>query len=98
MYVCCRPAQVVKLLYAVAILFSYGLQFYIPTSIIWPTIEEKVPKGLENVAQNSFRVVTVVFTGKSPWILHPKIVTSIPLLATGYSLLKYSSYYKKHLL
>jgi hypothetical protein len=66
MYVCCRPAQVVKVLYAVAILFSYGLQFYIPTSIIWPTIEEKVPKGLENVAQNSFRVVTVICTGKMP--------------------------------
>lgn len=56
------PAQVVKVLYAVAILFSYGLQFYIPTSIIWPSIEEKVPKGMENAAQNSFRVVTVVCT------------------------------------
>lgn len=63
MYVCCRPAQLVKVLYAVAILFSYGLQFYIPTSIIWPSIEEKVPKGLENIAQNSFRVVTIVCTG-----------------------------------
>lgn len=56
------PAQVVKVLYAVAILFSYGLQFYIPTSIIWPSIEEKVPKGMENIAQNSFRIGTIVCT------------------------------------
>jgi hypothetical protein len=80
--VCCRPAQVVKVLYAVAILFSYGLQFYIPTSIIWPSIEEKVPKGMENVAQNSFRIVTIICTGKSPRILLPKLLKFGQLFAT----------------
>jgi hypothetical protein len=56
---------VVKILYAVAILFSYGLQFYIPTSIVWPDIEPKVPKGLENTAQNAFRIGTIICTGEN---------------------------------
>jgi hypothetical protein len=64
-YVCCSPAQVVKVLYAVAILFSYGLQFYIPTTIAWPDIEQRIPKGFENIAQIVFRIVTIICTGKN---------------------------------
>ncbi|KDR19825.1 proton-coupled amino acid transporter-like protein CG1139 [Zootermopsis nevadensis] len=56
------PAQVVKVLYAVAILFSYGLQFYIPTSIAWPDIEQRIPKGYENIAQTAFRIGTIICT------------------------------------
>jgi hypothetical protein len=65
MYVFCSPAQAVKVLYAVAILFSYGLQFYIPTSIAWPDMQRRVPKGYEQVAQTAFRVVTIICTGKN---------------------------------
>ncbi|GFG35003.1 hypothetical protein Cfor_01107 [Coptotermes formosanus] len=57
------PAQVVKILYAVAILFSYGLQFYVPTSIVWPDIEEKIPKAYGNIFQTAFRIGTITCTG-----------------------------------
>jgi len=56
------PAQVVKILYAVAISFSYGLQYYVPTSIVWPDIEKRVPKAYSNIAQTVFRIVVVILT------------------------------------
>jgi len=55
-------AQVVKILYAVAISFSYGLQFYVPTIIVWPSIEKRVPKGYRNIAQTAFRIFVVICT------------------------------------
>jgi hypothetical protein len=62
-YLCYRPAQVVKILYAVAITFSYGLQFYVPTGIVWPVIESKIPKAYSNIAQIAFRIMVVICTG-----------------------------------
>lgn len=56
------PAQVVKILYGVAILFSYGLQFYVPTSIVWPDVAKKVPKAYSNIAQTAFRIFIVICT------------------------------------
>jgi hypothetical protein len=61
--VCYSPAQVVKILYAVAILFSYGLQFYVPTTIVWPVIEQRIPKAYSNIAQTAFRIAVVICTG-----------------------------------
>ncbi|KAJ9584880.1 hypothetical protein L9F63_020780, partial [Diploptera punctata] len=52
-----RPAQVVKILYAIAILFSCGIQFYIPTQIIWSSLEKKVDPKYQNAYQNIFRIV-----------------------------------------
>lgn len=56
------PAQVVKALYAVAIMFSYGLQYYVPTSIVWPVIEQKIAKSYSKIAETAFRIATVVCT------------------------------------
>lgn len=55
-------AQVVKLLYAAAILFSYGLQYYIPTSIAWPTIKPWIKESFQNQAENIFRLVVCCIT------------------------------------
>lgn len=37
-----RLAQTVKILIGVSILFTFGLQFYVPTSLLWGKIEDKV--------------------------------------------------------
>jgi hypothetical protein len=79
-YVCYSPAQVVIILYAVAIAFSYALQFYVPTTIVWPMIEPKVPKAYSNIAQTAFRIAAVIFTGEKP------SRTSNINLITGYAL------------
>ncbi|XP_023288802.1 proton-coupled amino acid transporter-like protein pathetic [Orussus abietinus] len=39
------PAQLVKVAIAVSVMFTYGLQYFIPISIIWPMIAEKYHKG-----------------------------------------------------
>jgi len=54
---------VVKILYAVAVLFSYGLQFYVLTSIVWPGIKKRVPKEYSSIIQTAFRIVMVIFSG-----------------------------------
>jgi hypothetical protein len=79
-YVCYSPAQVVIVLYAVAIAFSYGLQFFVPTSIVWPSIEPRVPKAYSNIAETAFRIVVVICTGEKP------SRTSNINLITGYAL------------
>ncbi|XP_069692152.1 proton-coupled amino acid transporter-like protein CG1139 isoform X2 [Periplaneta americana] len=55
-------AQVVKLLYAAAILFSYGLQYYIPTSIAWPNIKPMFRESFQYTAEMIFRVVVCCIT------------------------------------
>lgn len=56
------PAQVVKILYAVAVFFSYGLTYYVPTSLIMPDIEKKFPKAYSNIVQTAFRIFFVILT------------------------------------
>ncbi|XP_069675105.1 proton-coupled amino acid transporter 1 isoform X2 [Periplaneta americana] len=36
-------AQLVRIIMAVAIFFSYGLQFYVPMNIIWPLVKDYLP-------------------------------------------------------
>nr|CAD7575120.1 unnamed protein product [Timema californicum] len=55
-------AQVVKILIAAAILFSYGLQFFVPTDICWPMVEKHVSEGKKNILQNVFRLSTITAT------------------------------------
>nr|CAD7452418.1 unnamed protein product [Timema tahoe] len=59
-------AQVVKILIAAAILFSYGLQFFVPTDICWPMVEKHVSEGKKNILQNVFRLSTITATGYPP--------------------------------
>nr|CAD7452074.1 unnamed protein product [Timema tahoe] len=55
-------AQVVKILIAVAILFTYGLQFFIATDITWPMLEKHVDKRWSSTLQNLYRILTVAIT------------------------------------
>ncbi|XP_050300499.1 proton-coupled amino acid transporter-like protein pathetic isoform X2 [Anthonomus grandis grandis] len=64
-------AQSVRLMMAVAILLSYGLQFYVPFNIIWPTIEchfndEKSRRYAEYVTRTALVFITFVFAVAIP--------------------------------
>ncbi|KAJ9584881.1 hypothetical protein L9F63_020781, partial [Diploptera punctata] len=51
------PAQIVKILYAISILFSYGLQFFVPTAIVWPNLKEKIDKKYHNMGEHIYRIL-----------------------------------------
>lgn len=46
---------------AVAIFFTYSLQFYVPMDIIWKNIKHKF-NGKQNIAEYSIRVFLIVMT------------------------------------
>jgi proton-coupled amino acid transporter len=56
-----RPAQVAKSCIAVAVFFTFMLQFYVPCDITWRKISGKVPEKHHNVAQIILRTVLVIF-------------------------------------
>ncbi|GAB0094803.1 proton-coupled amino acid transporter-like protein CG1139 [Sergentomyia squamirostris] len=44
-------AQVAQILIALAILFTFGLQFYVPMDILWRKIKDRIPKEKHNISQ-----------------------------------------------
>ncbi|KAK3931407.1 Proton-coupled amino acid transporter-like protein pathetic [Frankliniella fusca] len=56
------PAQIVKLLLAVAILFTYPLQMYVAIGIMWDVLEPHVSSAWHASAQVAMRVLMVVGT------------------------------------
>jgi len=56
-------ADTAKLLMAIAILFTYGLQFYVPNEILWKKIQHKVPEHRHNITQIVLRTGIVIITG-----------------------------------
>ena len=55
----------VRLMFAVSLFISYGLQFYVPVSIIWPLIDKKMErKGrlLPWYSEYIFRLILVCVT------------------------------------
>lgn len=56
----CRLAQSVKLMIAIAIFFTFTLQFYVPVSILWKGIESKIPAARQNMSEYGMRVGLVV--------------------------------------
>lgn len=54
----------VKLLIALAVLFSYGLQFTVPIDIIWGLIKEKFSHKYEGISETALRMFIALFTSK----------------------------------
>lgn len=57
-------AMCVRVVMAASIFLSYALQFYIPISIVWPSIEARIPKNAQVGAEIVFRTVLVIVTCK----------------------------------
>lgn len=57
-----RPAQSVKLAIAIAIFFTYALQFYVPMEIIWKNVRGYFPESKKNLAEYGIRAILVIGT------------------------------------
>ncbi|XP_030570953.1 proton-coupled amino acid transporter-like protein CG1139 isoform X2 [Drosophila novamexicana] len=55
-----KLAQSVKLMIAIAIFFTFTLQFYVPVSILWKGIENKIPAARKNISEYGLRVGLVI--------------------------------------
>ncbi|KAI8439919.1 hypothetical protein MSG28_001378 [Choristoneura fumiferana] len=53
-------AQTAKILMALAILFTYSLQFYVPMEMIWRQIHDKISVRYHEITQISIRTIAVV--------------------------------------
>ncbi|XP_061387066.1 proton-coupled amino acid transporter-like protein CG1139 isoform X3 [Musca vetustissima] len=58
-----KLAQSVKLMIAIAIFFTFTLQFYVPMSIIWKGIQHKIAPEKQNVSEYALRVGLVILCG-----------------------------------
>ncbi|CAK1551551.1 unnamed protein product [Leptosia nina] len=53
-------AQSAKILMALAILFTYSLQFYVPMEMIWRQLHQKIAVRYHNITQISLRTAVVI--------------------------------------
>lgn len=57
------PAKIVNLCIALAVLFTYSLQMYVPNDITWrKIISPNISESYHNIVQIVFRSVAVLFT------------------------------------
>jgi len=52
-------AQIVQVAVATSVFFSFMLQFYIPTDIMWKRLKQKIPEEKHNIAQIWLRIIMV---------------------------------------
>ncbi|XP_066252904.1 proton-coupled amino acid transporter-like protein CG1139 isoform X1 [Euwallacea similis] len=58
------PAQIVQAAIAISVFFSFMLQFYIPTDILWKRMKKRIPEEKHNSYQIWLRIIMVaVVTG-----------------------------------
>ncbi|XP_031629047.1 proton-coupled amino acid transporter-like protein pathetic [Contarinia nasturtii] len=57
-----KLAQSVKLSIAIAILFTYALQFYVPMEIIWNSVRSSFSESKQTIVENILRTVIVIGT------------------------------------
>lgn len=62
-YLISRLADAAKLLMAIAILFTYGLQFYVPNDILWKKISHKFDPKNHNRTQILLRTGIILISG-----------------------------------
>lgn len=58
-----RAAQIAQVLIGLAILFTFGLQFFVPMDILWRKIEPRIRKEHHNVSQVLLRAGIVLTMG-----------------------------------
>lgn len=58
-----RYAQVAQISIGVAILFTFGLQFYVPMDIIWRRLGPSIPKDKHNISQILLRAGIILIMG-----------------------------------
>ncbi|XP_023032932.2 proton-coupled amino acid transporter-like protein CG1139 isoform X2 [Drosophila willistoni] len=58
-----KLAQSVKLMIAIAIFFTFTLQFYVPVSILWKGMEHKISPERQNASEYGLRVALVILCG-----------------------------------
>lgn len=56
-------AQLAQVLIAIAILFTFGLQFYVPMDILWTKMSPSIPKEKHNLSQILFRAGVILIMG-----------------------------------
>lgn len=56
-------AQVVKILIAAAVLFTYGLQYFVPLEIIWNSMKHMFSHKYAAIGETAMRIVMVMVTG-----------------------------------
>ncbi|XP_031834494.1 proton-coupled amino acid transporter-like protein pathetic isoform X2 [Nomia melanderi] len=54
--------QVVKILIALAVLFTYGLQYFVPMEIMWTSIKDKCSHKYHGICETLMRIFMVLFT------------------------------------
>lgn len=59
-----RLAQSIKVLVALSILFTYGLQFSVPSEIVWKKISPKINEAHHNIGYYIMRALMILGTGK----------------------------------
>lgn len=68
---CFSLAGVVKILVALSILFTYGLQFTVPSEIIWKKVSYKIQPEAHEKAYYMMRGVMIVGTGNKTSFKYP---------------------------
>lgn len=81
-----RLGQAVKLLIALAVLFTYGLQLFVPMDIMWRAVKEKCSHKYQGLCHTVMRIGISIFTSEllsfSNYIMcavSPKILCTIYL-------------------
>jgi hypothetical protein len=65
---CFRPAQSVKILIALAVYCTYGLQFYVCVEIAWNGIKNSITKR-PVVSEYALRTFLITLTSKCPLLI-----------------------------
>ena len=67
------PGQIVKLLIALAILFTYGLQLFVPLDIILKGVKGRCGYKYQTTVETLVRVGLALCTSKLPWFSTRKL-------------------------
>ncbi|KAG7213064.1 hypothetical protein KM043_002395 [Ampulex compressa] len=73
--------QIVKISIALAVLFTYGLQYYVPLEVVWSMIKPRVSYKYTNVCETVMRILMVLLTVLMAWLI-PNLEPFISLVGS----------------